>query len=395
MKIQASPIFQWLEDNKDKRQLFLYGGAGSGKSTAVALYLIKKMFNERNISILVTRRTSPSMRMTIYKIFLDLLERYFEGKYTLNKTEMIITIGSNDCQFKSLDDESKIRSLSVSYIFCEECSELSLSQYEQLRLRLRKNGSNTNQLIMATNPISIFSWPYQNIYLNPDPNIAKHHSTYLMNPFLSPEYVKDLLELKGNNRTVYLEGAWGKMEGLIFTGYEVVDTIFDTVKSIQYGLDFGFTVETALSKIYVLEDGKFYAEELLYEKGLTNQELIRRLEKLIPDKSIPIWCDSAEPNRIREIAEAGYWACKSNKDVSAGIDHMIENMIGVKSNSVNLIRELSTYSWALDSMDRVTPKPIKQYDHLIDSIRMACFSSRGNKRVSCNVWEGRGYGGWR
>ena len=384
--IKTTKIFEWLEENKDKRQIFLYGGAGSGKSMAAALYLVKKMFTERNISILVTRRTSPSMRMTIYKIFLELLNRYFEGKFDLNKTEMIITVGSNDCQFKSLDDESKIRSLSVSYIFIEECSELSLNQYEQLKLRLRKNGSNTNQLLMATNPISIFSWPYQNIFLNPDPNIAKHHSTYKDNPFLSEAYVKDLLELKGNNKTVYLEGNWGRQEGLIFTNYEIVDKIFDTVKEYFYGLDFGYTAETALSKIHLLEGGKFYAEELLYEKMLTNQELIRRLENLIPDKSITIYCDPAEPNRIRELAEAGYWACKSNKDVSAGIDHVIENMIGVTSNSVNLLRELATYSWALDSMDRPTPKPIKQYDHLIDSVRMSSFThSLYGNRVSSNI----------
>ena len=178
------------------------------------------------------------------------------------------------------------------------------------------------------------------------------------------------------------------MEGLIFTSYEVVDKIFDTISTTVAGLDFGFTSETALSLVHIRQDKKFFAEELLYEKNLTNQELIRRLEKLIPDKETIIYADSAEPNRIREIWEAGFNIRQSNKDVSAGIDHMIEFMIGVKSSSVNLLKELQTYSWQLDSSDRVIPKPNKGFDHLIDSVRMSSFTNSlyGNRESRNLDW---------
>ena len=371
--IQATSLVQFLEDSKNKRYVFCYGGAGSGKTTSIIIYLIKCMLEERDMSILICRRTMPSIKMTVWRVMLEYLEKMCPGQYQVNKTDYIITIGSNDCQFKSMDDEFKIRSLSVNKVFIEECSEITLAMYQQLELRVRK-GKN-QQVLMATNPISIFSWPYQEIFLNQDPNIAKHHSTYKDNPLLSQDYIDNvLLKLQGNNRTVYLEGDWGKAEGLIFTSYEVVDQIFDTISETVAGLDFGYTAETALSRIRIREDNKFFAEELLYEKGLTNQELIRRLEKLIPDKEEIIYADSSEPNRISEIWQAGFNIRKSNKDVSAGIDHMIEFMIGVKSSSVALLRELATYSWKLDSMDRVTPKPNKGWDHLIDSIRMASFT---------------------
>jgi len=373
INIKATPLVKFLEDNKNKRYVFCYGGAGSGKTTSIIIYLIKCMLEERDLSILITRRTMPSIKMTVWRIMLEYLEKMCPGHYQVNKTDYIITIGSNDCQFKSMDDEFKIRSLSVNKVFIEECSEITLAMYQQLELRVRK-GKN-QQVIMATNPISIFSWPYQEIYLNPDPNIAKHHSTYRDNPLLSQDYIDNvLLKLQGNNRTVYLLGDWGKAEGLIFTSYEIVDKIYDTIAEKIYGLDFGFTSETALSLVHIREDKKFFAEELLYEKNLTNQELIRRLEKLIPDKEAIIYADSAEPNRINEIWEAGFNIRKSDKDVSAGIDHMIEFMIGVKNNSVNLLKELATYSWALDSSDRVTPKPNKGFDHLIDSIRMSAYT---------------------
>ena len=385
--IQATSLVQWLEDFKDKRYIFCYGGAGSGKTTSIIIYLIKCMLEGRDMSILICRRTMPSIKMTVWRVMLEYLEKMCPGQYQVNKTDYIITIGSNDCQFKSMDDEFKIRSLSVNKVFIEECSEITLAMYLQLELRIRK-GKN-QQMIMATNPISIFSWPYQEIYLNNDQNIAKHHSTYKDNLLLSQDYIDNvLLKLKGNNRTVYLLGDWGKAEGLIFTSYEVVDKIFDTISTTVAGLDFGFTSETACSLVHIRQDKKFFAEELLYEKGLTNQELIRRLEKLIPDKETIIYADSAEPNRIREIWEAGFNIRQSNKDVSAGIDHMIEFMIGVKSSSVNLLKELQTYSWQLDSSDRVIPKPNKGFDHLIDSIRMASFTNSlyGNRESRNLDW---------
>jgi phage terminase large subunit len=386
--LQTTEIFKWLEDHSNYRQILLYGGAGSGKSTSAIIYLLKKAFTYKNLSILITRRTTPSLRLTVYKLTLDLLQTYFDGQYEHNKTEMIITIPSTGSEiiFKSIDDEAKIRSLTVSDIFIEECAELSESQYDQLQLRLRKQVDSAQQLLMATNPISVFTWPYQRVFLSDDKTIAKHKSDWSMNPFLDKDYVKQLHKLKGNNRTVYLEGNWGKLEGLIFTDYEVIDKIYDTVKDVSAGLDFGYTAPSALVFIHHLEGGGFIAEEKLYQEGLTNTELIRRLEKIIPDKSQYIYADGSEPARIEEIRRAGYYMVRrANKDVSAGLDYSIENLKAITSQSINLRKELQTYSWSTDSMDRLTSKPNKEFDHAIDAMRMGAFSHRGRRATLKNL----------
>ena len=82
-------IFLFLERTK-KRINAVYGGAGSGKSWTIAQFLLlRKLYGESDKQILVIRKTLPSLRITTYKLVLDLLEEY-KLPYRLNKSEMTI-----------------------------------------------------------------------------------------------------------------------------------------------------------------------------------------------------------------------------------------------------------------------------------------------------------------
>ena len=52
------------------------GGARSSKSYSICQLLIYKMLTETNKKILITRKTFPSLRITSYKLFIDLLKEY-------------------------------------------------------------------------------------------------------------------------------------------------------------------------------------------------------------------------------------------------------------------------------------------------------------------------------
>ena len=377
--IKATPILNWLL-NESKRINFLYGSAGSGKSYQVAIYLIKKLYEEKDIRILITRKTTPSLRLTAYKLILELLEKYFKG-YEHNKTEMIITYRNNEMIFKGLDDPAKIRSLDLNYAWLEECTELTKEDYDQILLRIRRpNENGINQVILSTNPISIYHWTYSNIYTNPDPSIAKHKSLWSDNPFLDSTYIEELQKLQGNYRKIFLDGEFGMLEGLIFPNFEIYEKVFDTVKDYCYGIDFGYISPAACVKVMFLDSGKFIADELLYETGLTNTELIKRVKDIIPDydRYIPIYCDSAEPDRIQEFYNEGLNVYKARKDVTAGIDFMIQNFLGCTARSINLIKELRMYSFQKDKMDNLIPKPVRVADHIIDAMRYASFSHSGS-----------------
>ena len=59
-KIEATTVFEWLANTKDRVNL-LVGGAGSSKSYSIAQHLIRKFYEESNIRVLVTRKTTPSL----------------------------------------------------------------------------------------------------------------------------------------------------------------------------------------------------------------------------------------------------------------------------------------------------------------------------------------------
>jgi len=380
--IKATPLLNWLL-NESKRINFIYGSAGSGKSMQTAIYFVKKLYEEKDIRILVTRKTTPSLRLTAYKLVLEILDKYFTGTYEHNKSEMIITHRNNEMIFKGLDDSAKIRSMDINYAWLNEVTEFQKEDYSQVLLRLRRQNSNgINQLVMDTNPISIFHWTYTDIYTSPDSSIAKHKSTWKDNPFLDQTYIDELQKLTGNYRKIFLEGEFGMLEGLIFTNYKIYDKVYDTIKDYCYGLDFGYVHKSSLVKILFLESGKFIADELLAEPGLTNSQLINRIKEIIPSNDqAPIYCDSAEPARINELYENNLNVNKAQKDIKTGLDYCIQNLQGVTATSVNLLKELRMYSFQKNRMDELMPEPIKKFDDSICAMRYGAYthSLTGNR----------------
>ena len=374
--IKATPILNWLL-NESKRINFLYGSAGSGKSYQVAIYLIKKLYEEKDIRILVTRKTTPSLRLTAYRLVLEILDKYFTGTYLHNRTEMIISYKNNEMIFKGLDDPAKIRSLDLNYAWLEEVTELTFEDYQQILLRLRRPNSNgINQIVMTTNPISIFHFTYSDIFTNPDPSIAKHKSLWSDNPFLDPTYIEELQKLTGNYRKIFLDGEFGMLEGLVFPNFEIYEKVFDTIKDYCFSIDFGYVHPSCLMKTMFLESGKFIADELLYESGLTNTEFISKCKEIIPEqeRDIPCYCDSAEPARIQEFYEAGFNVHNARKEIEVAIDYMVQNFQGVTASSINLIKELRMYSFQTDKMNNLMPKPVKIFDDAVSALRYGSYT---------------------
>ena len=93
--------------------------------------------------------------------------------------------------------------------------------------------------------------------------------------------------------------------------------------------------------------------------------------------------DSAEPKSIQELCNAGYnvkKAVKGPDSIIKGLDTLLSKPIYVTKRSVNLIKELRSYSWALNKDGYPTNKPIDEYNHcfvgetLIETIN-------GSKRI--------------
>jgi len=380
-KIKVTDVFGWLTKTTERINL-LVGGAGSSKSYSVAQFLIKKFFEEKDIRILVVRKTTPSLRITAYHLILDLLKEYGWLSYcNLNKTEMTLTCGNNEMLFKGLDDPEKIKSAEFNYIWVEEATEITLEDYRQLNLRLRRKGK-LNQIFLTCNPISALHWIKQE--LADKQKIAINHSTYKDNPFLDEVYrqqLEDLINQDVNFYKIYALGQWGVLENIIYEGWKSYGNISEYGKQpqeISYGIDWGYESPAALIRIYWFDGDKVIWEEVIYQEHLTIPEFIKLAKELIPENEIQkeFYAGTDEPGSIQQFYDAGFNIHKAITDVRDGINYCKAHLIGLIG--ANIIKEAQGYKRKEDKNGNVLEEPVKFMDHGMDGGRYGTYSRVGS-----------------
>jgi len=356
--------------------LAVYGGAGSGKSVATAQHIVYLLLTQPDIRILIIRKTLPALRITAYRLILDILYQ-MQVPFYLNKSELVIRFNNSEILFKGLDDPEKIKSYEANYVWCEEATEITREDFLQLNLRMRRaNAAGINQMFLSFNPIDQYHWLIADIVQGNREDVAIHHSTYKDNiRFLSPEYISELENLINQDQNyyrIYALGEPGVIENVIYTNYEITTT-WPQGGDLFYGLDFGFNNPTALVEVCVY-DSLVYVRERIYRSGLTNADVTNELKTLVKSQTLPIYADSAEPARIQEIRNAGFNIHPADKSVLDGIDAVKRHRLFIHQDSQNLIAEIRGYSYRTDKDGRVLEDPVKFRDHCMDALRYAIHS---------------------
>ncbi len=372
------------------RYLVLYGGAGSGKSVFAAQKILVRMLTEQPHRFLVVRKVARTLRFSVFSLFQDLIAQWsLSPLFKINKSDMTITcINSNQIIFAGLDDVEKLKSIAgITGIWIEEASELEQKDFQQLDLRLRGPTKYYKQIILTFNPISALHWLKKVFFDYKKENATAVKSTYKDNKFIDPEYVKVLEDLKNQDITyykIYALGEWGILGNLVFTNYVIEDIPpnDESYNAIYYGLDFGYNDPSALIKIG-WKDSEIYVLDEIYERHLTNTELIKLCESRI-DKKHLIIADSAEPDRIKEFKKAGFriQPCTKGKDsVKFGIDWLKRRKIHIHPSCVNTIKEIQTYKYREDKDGNVLDEPVDFNNHAMDALRYATELLRDMKEV--------------
>ena len=245
-----------------------------------------------------------------------------------------------------------------------------MDEFIQLSLRT------TFKIIIDFNPSEQYHWLYTQIIDADRDDVDFHISTYRDNPFLEQSTISEIERLKEvdeNLYRVFAEGQRGVATETIFPVFNIIDEIPDNAQPIALGLDFGFTADpTSLIKVYK-HDLNLYIDELLYERGLTNQDIANRIKQLGVDRSIEIFADSAEPKSIEEIFRMGGINIKPTKkgadSIRIGIDVLKRHKLNITKRSVNAIKEFRNYKWIKNKNNEITNKPIDAFNHAVDSVR--------------------------
>jgi len=362
------------------RFLVLYGGAGSGKSVFAAQKIIARIVSEPKHKIVATRKVARTLRNSVFALLKNIIsQESLKSQFSFNATEMRLTHNptGNEILCVGLDDPEKIKSIAgITGFWHEEPTELMPGDFNQLNLRLRGKTRHYLQHILTFNPISALHWLKSRFFDNPSPNTSIYKTTYKDNSFIDEAYKAELDALRNQDENlykIYCLGEWGVLTGAIYKPFEVLDAYPETFDDTVYGLDFGYNNPSALVEVNI-RDQEIYPRELIYERGLTTADLINRMNSIGVSKSAIIYADSAEPDRIEEIARAGYNIFPANKSqgsVRSGISQVQAMKIYTLRENENLNEENNSYKWREDRDGRTLDEPEKENDHAMDALRYA------------------------
>lgn len=335
----------------------------------------------------ITNRDSTFAELTgaIYRMFGDQAERYWQ--INMSPLQLTCKANGNKIIFRGMNDDKqreKLKSITfqrgkLTDVWCEEATELTQADVEIIDDRLRGElpPGQFYQIRMTFNPVNKNHWIKKVFFDIPDDNVLTHHSTYLMNRFIDDAYKARMERRKAvdpEGYQIYGLGEWGEIGGLILHNWEVkeVSQNLNDYDDIAIGQDFGFNHANAVLLLGMKDDNIHILSEIyVFEKDTS--EIIQLASDVPRNKQM--WCDSAEPDRIKMWQKAGFRARGVDKGGSAGsvkaqIDWLKQRKIYVHPHCVNTIKELQQWKWKKDDKSgEYLDEPVPFQDDAMAALR--------------------------
>ena len=401
--VEANPVFRDI-DRSRKRYVIMKGSAGSGKSMDTAQHYIMRLMKDPGRNLLCVRKADVTNRDSTFAELQGAIFRMFGDQYKkywyINQSNMLLEFRSNHNQiiFRGVKDDGqreKLKSITfkrgkLTDVWIEEATELTQADFEIIDDRLRGElpPGQFYQIRMTFNPVSAHHWIKQNFFDRVDPDVMTHHSTYRDNRFIDEAYYRRMerrKEVDPEGYRVYGLGEWGETKGLILHNWEVEEIPLDHewYDDIALGQDFGFNHANAIYP-FGWKDGNIYVLPGLYGYEKDTADWIREADRAGLPKNRIMWCDSAEPDRIKMWKDAGYRAQAVSKEagsVQAQIDWLKGNPDGkderavrrriiVHPSNVNFIKEIEQWKWKHDDKrNEYLDEPVPFFDDAMAAMR--------------------------
>ena len=371
LKIKTNIVYRHLV-NSNKKIVVEQGGTRSGKTYNILLWIIfEYCTNHRNKVVTICRKSFPSLRATVLRDFIGILQSYNMYKeHHHNKSNSEYHLYDNLVEFISLDQPQKIRGRKRDLLFINEGNELYLEDWQQLIFRTQE------RIVIDYNPSDEYHWIYDKVLPREDCDFFK--TTYLDNPFVGDSIKEEIERLKYTDEQywqIYGLGERAASRSTIFK-YSEVNSIPIDSNLLAYGMDFGYTNDpTTLISVYT-KGHNLYIKEHLYRTQMTTKDI----NDFLKDEKLqrnPIYADSAEPRLISELRGMGhniFSSIKGKDSVNAGIDLLRRYKIHITSDSSNAIQEFRNYKWKEDRSGKLINVPEDKHNHLIDPCRYATYS---------------------
>lgn len=402
LTIKANRIFK-DPDQSQKRYIVMKGSAGSGKSVDTAQHYILRLMSDPGRNLLCVRKSDVTNRDSTFAELQGAIFRMFGEQYKkywyINSSDMRLECIANHNQifFRGVNDEKqreKLKSIAVKRgkltdVWIEEATELTQNDFEIIDDRLRGElpKGQFYQIRLTFNPVSSSHWIKKHFFDRADSDVFTHHSTYKDNRFIDDAYYRRMerrKEVDPDGYRIYGLGEWGEVGGLILTNYVIED--FDTSpERFDYMVnsqDFGYNHADCIGEVG-FKDGELYLCREIYEFEKDTGELIELADKRGFNKSLTMWCDSAEPDRIKMWRKAGYKARGVKKEpnsVRAQIDYLKLHKIHIHPSCVNTIKEIQQWKWKKnEKTNEYLDEPVNFFDDAMAMLRYSIEEERKPK----------------
>lgn len=391
------PKQRWILETKC-RFPFYSGAFGAGKTLLGCHKIIKGCLENPRSVALCASQTYPQLRDTVVKTFFEelglLQERFNDAGCNIvlvkswNKTEYKLTLFNDSVVlFRSCEDFSKFKSLNLDFFFIDEPVDVSEDVFYMLQGRLRGRHTKFHFGVLCGNPTNRSSWLYDLFFQNtPSDDYMVVQTSSYDNVFLPEGYIVSLEDAYDDDWTRrYLKGEWFNFEGLVYQefqrGVHIGDFSSTRCCYEEYfgGFDYGFRNPCCFLILARDSDGNLIVLEELYQAGLTNAEIARKIGEIVEPYLVNFRCvftDPSMPAIIEEINQHGVRCESGDNDVIGGIslvkNHLKQQDLFIDKNCVNLIRELESYRYEKDVHGRnYSERPLKKDDHAVDALRYA------------------------
>ena len=379
---EVSDLFMANKETEE-RTVVNQGGTSSGKTYSIMQLLFEMAMNEPDLVVTIVGQDIPNLKKGAYrdaKTILNqspILQVWFPY---INESERVIRcINGSVLEFTSFKDEQDAKSGKRDVLFINECDGIAYGIYWQLDMRTRR------KVFLDYNPSARF-WVHDNVIGRK--NVKLIISDHRCNPFLSKEEHEKIEKIEDYELwKVYARGKTGKLKGLIFPEFRIVDRMPEVLecKGNWYGLDFGYTNDPTALENMRLAHGELWVDELLFEAGYDNPMIARVMKTNGIMRRDVVIGDCAEPKSISEINSFGFNVRPSSKgpdSIKNGIQILQRYKINVTRRSTGIIQEMKRYKWKVDKNGVMLNVPIEVWNHGIDAIRYVSLKTLSARRVS-------------
>lgn len=401
VNVQANPCFKEV-DRSRKRYIVMKGSAGSGKSVDTAQNYILRLMKDPGRNLLCVRKSDVTNRDSTFAELQSAIFRMFGEQYKkywyINSSNMLLECKSNHNQviFRGVNDDKqreKLKSITfkrgkLTDVWIEEATEITQSDFEIIDDRLRGElpAGQFYQIRLTFNPVSAHHWIKRVFFDRTDPDVLTHQSTYQGNRFIDEAYHRRMLrrkEVDPEGYLIYGLGEWGEVGGLILTNY-IIEEFDQSPERFDYMVnaqDFGYNHADCIGAVG-FKDGELYLCRELYVFEKDTDEIIRLADGKF-EKHVTMYCDSAEPDRIKMWKKAGYRAVPVKKEpgsVHAQIDYLKQHKIHIHPSCVNTIKEIQQWKWQRnEKTGEYSDEPVPFMDDAMAMLRYSIERERRGK----------------